>query len=154
MSEVDSKDHNERSRSWLSSLVYGALLPSIVVAIGVVLVATVSLGYPGLLASLLASITVLIFFSVNLLVGRWANHLDPRLTLVVALLSYFLKLIVLGTFLLLVDRFTEPATIDRRTFAVASIVLTLAWLGGEIRAFLKIRYIYGDHVGRNNHGQL
>lgn len=125
--------------SWRSSLWRGALLPSLLTALLSGLIGYLVRGSAGLAASLLASLTVIIFFSVHLIVARISRSLDPTSTMLVAMLSYFLKVALMAIFLILVTRLTEPESIDRPTFAVVALALTTAWLAGEIRAFLRLR---------------
>jgi hypothetical protein len=117
----------------------GAILPSSVVAIFLIITMSVVNGRSGLLGALLASITVLIFFSIHLLVARISRDLDPMATMALAMFSYFAKVIFMGVFLLLVTKFTERSTVDRPSFAICAILITMAWLFGEIRSFLKLR---------------
>jgi hypothetical protein len=56
-----------------------------------------------------------------------------------AMFSYFAKVILMGAFLLLVTRYSDKSTIDRGSFAICAILITMAWLFGEIRSFLKLR---------------
>jgi len=53
--------------------------------------------------------------------------------------SYFAKVIFMGVFLFLVTKYTERSTVDRVSFAICAILITMAWLLGEIRSFLKLR---------------
>ena len=117
----------------------GAILPSSVVALFLIITMSVVNGRSGLLGALLASITVLIFFSIHLLVARISRDLDPMATMALAMFSYFAKVIFMGVFLLLVTKFTERSTVDRPSFAICAILITMAWLFGEIRSFLKLR---------------
>jgi len=117
----------------------GAILPSSVVAIFLIITMSVVNGRSGLLGALLASITVIIFFSIHLLVARISRDLDPMTTMALAMFSYFAKVIFMGVFLLLVTKFTERSTVDRPSFAICAILITMAWLFGEIRSFLKLR---------------
>ena len=117
----------------------GAILPSSVVAIFLIITMSVVNGRSGLLGALLASITVLIFFSIHLLIARISRDLDPMATMALAMFSYFAKVIFMGVFLLLVTKFTERSTVDRPSFAICAILITMAWLFGEIRSFLKLR---------------
>ena len=117
----------------------GAILPSSVVAIFLIITMSVVNGRAGLLGALLASITVIIFFSIHLLVARVSRDLDPMATMALAMFSYFAKVIFMGVFLLLVTKFTERSTVDRPSFAICAILITMAWLFGEIRSFLKLR---------------
>ena len=117
----------------------GAILPSSVVAIFLIITMSVVNGRSGLLGALLASITVIIFFSIHLLVARISRDLDPMATMALAMFSYFAKVIFMGVFLLLVTKFTDRSTVDRTSFAICAILITMAWLFGEIRSFLKLR---------------
>jgi len=117
----------------------GSILSSSVVAIFLIITMSVVNGKSGLLGALLASITVMIFFSIHLLVARVSRDLDPMATMALAMFSYFAKVIFMGVFLLLVTKFTDRSTVDRASFAICTIVITMAWLLGEIRSFLKLR---------------
>ena len=117
----------------------GAILPSSVVALFLIITMSVVNGRAGLLGALLASVTVVIFFSIHLLVARVSRDLDPMATMALAMFSYFAKVIFMGVFLLLVTKFTDRSTIDRPSFAICAILITMAWLFGEIRSFLKLR---------------
>jgi len=117
----------------------GAILPSSVVALFLIITMSVVNGRSGVLGALLASVTVIIFFSIHLLVARVSRDLDPMATMALAMFSYFAKVIFMGVFLLLVTKFTERSTVDRPSFAICAILITMAWLFGEIRSFLKLR---------------
>jgi ATP synthase protein I len=116
-----------------------AVLPaSIIAGLSTIVMGFVN-GQSGLLGGLLASFTVIIFFSVHLLVARISRDLDPMATMALAMFSYFAKVIFMGVFLLLVTRYSDRSTIDRGSFAICAILITMAWLFGEIRSFLKLR---------------
>ena len=129
----------EKNISSDTTLWKGAILPSSVVAIFLIITMSVVNVRSGLLGALLASITVLIFFSIHLLVARVSRDLDPMATMALAMFSYFAKVIFMGVFLLLVTKFTDRSTVDRPSFAICAILITMAWLFGEIRSFLKLR---------------
>jgi len=129
----------EKNISSDTTLWKGAILPSSVVAIFLIITMSVVNGKSGLLGALLASITVIIFFSIHLLVARVSRDLDPIATMALAMFSYFAKVIFMGVFLLLVTKFTDRSTVDRPSFAICAILITMAWLFGEIRSFLKLR---------------
>ena len=130
MSEKDASD---------TALWKGAIFPASLVAILLVIIMSVINGRSGLLGSLLASVTVIIFFSIHLLVARVSRDLEPMATMALAMFSYFAKVIFMGVFLLLVTKFTDRSTVDRTSFAICAILITMAWLFGEIRSFLKLR---------------
>ena len=118
----------------------GAIVPAATVAAIALIVDTVIKGKSGFLGGLLASITVIIFFSVHLLVARISRNLDPMATMMLAMFSYFAKVIFMGVFLVLITKFTDRSTVDRTSFAISALMITMAWLVGEIRSFMKLRF--------------
>ena len=118
----------------------GAIVPASVVAAMALIADTVLKGKSGFLGGLLASITVIIFFSVHLLVARVSRDLDPMATMMLAMFSYFAKVIFMGVFLVLITKFTDRSTVDRTSFAISALLITMAWLVGEIRSFMKLRF--------------
>jgi len=118
----------------------GAVLPAGVVAVITLILTTVIKGKSGFFGGLLASVTVLIFFSVHLLVARISRNLDPMATMMLAMFSYFAKVIFMGVFLILITKFTDRSTVDRTSFAISALLITMAWLAGEIRSFIKLRF--------------
>lgn len=124
----------DEQRLWV-----GALIPSTTIAIVALILSTILRHKSGLLGALLASATVILFFSVHLLISKISTNLDPMITMALAMFSYFAKVIVMGVFLLLITRLTSPSTVDRTSFGVSAIAIAIGWLGGEIRAFFKLR---------------
>ena len=117
----------------------GALVPALVVTVISIVISIAVKKGPGAWGSLLASMTVLIFFSVHLGISAISKNLDPIATMALAMFSYFAKVRVMGAFLLIVTKFTSPATINRPAFAITALAITAAWLAGEIRAFMKLK---------------
>jgi ATP synthase protein I len=109
-------------------LMLGALIPTLAVGILGIITAALIRGKPGLLGALLAQLVVVMYFTVHLVVSAISRKLDPLTTIA-----------LLGLFLWLLTRYTSRETIDRGSFGVVAIALTVAWLGGEIRSFLKLR---------------
>ena len=118
----------------------GALIPAISVALISIIAGVLIRGDSGLWGSLLASATVILYFSVHLLISKISVNLDPMATMALAMFSYFAKVILMGALLLVVTKTTSPETVDRPTFAIAAFSITAAWLAGEIRAFVKLRF--------------
>lgn len=117
----------------------GAIFPALLVATLTCIGVSVVNGISGLLAGLLASLTVFIFFSVHQLVSKVSQNLDPMLTMALAMFSYFAKVLLMWVFLLLVTRYTDRDSVDRASFAICAILITMTWLISEIRSFLKLR---------------
>ena len=126
-------------RSFESDLGKGAVIPATIVGVIGVIIAGLWRGKSGILAGLLAQFIVLLFFAIHLLVAKISNKLDPIAVMGLAMFSYFAKVIVLGVFLLVVVGRIDPITLDRTSFGAIAIAVTVAWLGGEIRAFLKLK---------------
>jgi len=131
---VSNRVVENEQRLWV-----GALIPSSIVALIALVLCAALRHKSGLLGALLASATVIIFFSVHLLISKISTNLDPMITMALAMFSYFAKVFVMGVFLLLITRLTSPTTVDRTSFGVSAIAIAVAWLGGEIRAFFKLR---------------
>jgi hypothetical protein len=82
---------------------------------------------------------VLIYFVVHLVVSKVSTNLDPISTMALALFSYFAKLFFLGLFLWALAQYTSREAIDRLSFGATAIMLTAAWLGGEVASYLKLK---------------
>lgn len=117
----------------------GALLPALALTLISLVASTYFVGTPGFVGAALASITVLIFFSVSLFVGRMTSNANPITTMALAMFSYFTKLILMAMFLLAVTRLSEPESVDRTSFGISALAITFAWLFGEVRSFFKLR---------------
>lgn len=117
----------------------GAIIPASITALLSLIVMATLKGKSGAVGAILASVTVIIFFSIHLLVARISRNLDPMIAMALAMFSYFAKVVFMGIFLLLVTRFTDRSTVDRASFAICAILITMAWLFGEVRSFLKLR---------------
>jgi hypothetical protein len=117
----------------------GALVPASVTALICLIILSYLNGISGAIGSALATVTVIVFFSINLLVARISRNLDPMATMALAMFSYFAKVIFMGVFLLLVTKYTERSVVDRESFAICAILITMAWLFGEVRSFLKLK---------------
>jgi len=128
-----------KSQSNEALLLKGALLPTAVVGVLALAIATYLEGRAGLFGALLAQVVVLIYFALHILVSKISTNLDPVTTMSLAMFSYFAKFLALGLLLWLLDRFTSETLVDRRSFGIAAVALTFAWLGGEIASYLKLK---------------
>lgn len=117
----------------------GALLPSLLVTSIGIAIFSVGKGFAGFLGASLAGFTVVIYFSISLLVARLTRHTDPIATMAVAMFSYFTKLLFFALFLLLVTKLTSESSVNRIAFGATSIAAAFAWLTGEVRAFFRLR---------------
>ena len=117
----------------------GAIVPSTIVALLCIIGSAIVRHMPGFLGALIASATVIIFLGIHLGISAISKNLDPIAVMGMAMFSYFAKVLVMGGLLLFVSQVTAPATVNRATFAVAALSITAAWLGGEIRAFFRLK---------------
>ena len=120
-------------------LLRGVFVPTLVTSVVALAAATAVKGTNGLLGALLAQFVVVIFFIIHIAVSRLTRNLDPISTMAMALFSYFAKLFGLGLLLWAIAKFTDRATIDRISFGITALALTIAWLWGEIASFMKLR---------------
>lgn len=116
------------------TLFNGAAKPAFAVGVLAAVVAFITSGLNGLEASLLATLIVLIFFAIHLFLAKVTTYLDPKMTFVIMLHSYFLKVIVILLFLVL----ARNSSVDRTVFALAATAVTIAWISGEIKAYWRL----------------
>ncbi len=134
---MSSKDFVGQSSE--NAMLKGALLPTVVVGIICIAIFSVVKGLHGFYGALVAQVVVVIFFLVHLLISRLSRNLDPMATMALAMFSYFAKVMVMGAFLLILTKFTSREVIDRTAFGLTALVLTAAWLGGEIKSYLSLK---------------
>ncbi|MEI9906871.1 MAG: hypothetical protein WDO06_02245 [Actinomycetota bacterium] len=127
----------------------GAIVPASLVAVAGTAIATAINGSSGLLGGILASLIVLIFLVIHLYISKISTDMEPIMTMVLAMISYFAKLLILGAFLFILMKTIGPETLNRKSFAAVASAITFAWLAGEIRAFLKLRL----HLPMPNQGK-
>ena len=130
---------NSQEQSNEMQLLRGAVKPTAITGLISVITSAILAGLPGFYGALLAQFIVVIFFTVTLGVSKISKDLDPLSTMGLALFSYTTKLLLVGLFLFAITNFTERETINRTSFGVAAILLTLSWLGGEIASYMKLR---------------
>lgn len=130
---------NLKEQSNESQLLRGAVKPTAITGLISVIISAIVAGLPGMSGALLAQFIVVIFFAVTLGVSKFSKDLDPLSTMGLALFSYTTKLLFVGLFLFAITNFTQRETINRTSFGVSAILLTLSWLGGEIASYMKLR---------------
>ena len=120
-------------------LLRGAVIPTAITGIISIVASSVIAGLPGFYGAFLAQFIVVIFFAVTLWVSKLSKNLDPLSTMGLALFSYTTKLLLVGVFLWALTNYTDREAINRTSFGVAAILLSLSWLGGEIASYTKLR---------------
>jgi ATP synthase protein I len=120
-------------------LLRGAIIPTAITGVVSIVASFALAGLPGLYGAFLAQFIVVIFFAVTLWVSKLSRNLDPLSTMGLALFSYTTKLLLIGVFLWVLTTYTDREAINRTSFGVAAILLSLSWLGGEIASYMKLR---------------
>ena len=128
-----------KEKSNESQLLAGALKPTLIVGVIAIALSTFIRGLSGFYGALLAQFIVAIYFVVHILVSRLTRNLDPISTMAMAMTSYFAKLTLLGLFLWALGNYTDRDFIDRQSFGISACAITLAWLGGEVASYLKLK---------------
>ena len=93
-----------------------------------------------LLSSVLSLATVVIYFLASILLFRYKGN-SAITFLALVQVAYFLKLILVALALIVVFK-SFGDHLDRTWFGISTILIAAAWLGGEIRGFFRIRYIF------------
>jgi Ca2+/Na+ antiporter len=117
----------------------GAVKPTLIVGLLAAILSFAFSGSGGLKASLLATSIVFIFFAIHLFLAKVTSYLDPKLTFAIMMLIYLLKVSLL--FLLV----SANLSVDRTIFALVATAVTIAWLGGEAKAYWRLG---GTHGGK------
>lgn len=130
---------SSQNKSNESQLLLGAIKPTLIIGLLAIVIFTLVRGLAGFFGALLAQFIVAIYFIVHILVSKLTRNLDPISTMAMALFSYFAKLFFLGLFLWALAKYTDREVIDRLSFGAAACALTIAWLGGEIASYLKLK---------------
>lgn len=137
-----SRSHPRKawSSSAAGSMLRVALLPSVAVSAVCVALGAWVAGQTGFWGSLLGAGLVLVFFSMSLVALGATTHLDPTLTLLIALALYTVKIIALAVaFVALNGAGLLGDPFDRTALGVTVIVSTLVWTVLEIVASVKHR---------------
>jgi hypothetical protein len=121
------------------ALLRGAVIPTVIIGVFAIGLSAWFKGAAGFVGALLAQFIVIAFFTANLLAARISRDLEPSLTMAIAMVSYLVKVILLGVFLGLITTFVPEDICHRGAFGLSAVAATFAWLGGEIVAFLKLK---------------
>ena len=128
-----------KEKSNETQLLRGAIVPTLLVGAIAIALFSALRGLSGFYGAILAQFIVAIYFIIHILVSHLTRNLDPISTMAMVLFSYFAKLVFLGLFLWALAKYTDRQTIDRVSFGAAACALTIAWLGGEIASYLKLK---------------
>lgn len=119
-------------RKGLSPLV-GALASGVVVLLVLVVAAALSTGRTGVIGAGTGGVLTLAVFALGIAAVSFVARLVPGASLLVALLTYALQLLVLALVVAAIDRAdVDGETLSRGWFAAAVIAVTLAWVVGQL----------------------
>ena len=118
----------------------GALAAGTAAVLVVVVVAGVIDGRPGVLGAAVGGVLTLVVFALGLTAVGFVARLVPGASMLVALMTYALQLLVLALVVVAIDRADSGAeSLSRGWFAAAVIVVTLTWLVGQVLAATRER---------------
>lgn len=124
----------------VTPLLRGALLPTLAVAAVAIAASTAFAGTRGLVGALLGAAVVITFSGGGLLALRAVRQMYPEVVLLVAVGSYVLRVVIFGVLLALVGSLNGVDSVVHRTAtALTVLVCVVAWLAGELRAFVRMR---------------
>jgi ATP synthase protein I len=122
------------------SAVLGPVTVGVVVGLVLVTLAASTTGAPGAAGAAIGSVMVLTFFGFGAAVLGVVARLAPAASLLVALLTYTLQVVLVGVvFLALSSGGALEGPVDARWLAAAVIIGTLVWLGTQVTLAMRAR---------------
>jgi ATP synthase protein I len=121
------------------AILRGAAVPTAVAALLLVLAGALLAGAEGALGAGLGAVVVGAFFTVGVVAIAWASRISPFVMMQVAILTYLVKIALLGV---LVVTLADTEAFNTRAFAAAVLVSTLVWVLAEVRAFSRLKMPY------------
>lgn len=96
-------------------------------------------GSEGLIAGLMGTAIVIVFFSLGQGILGWVLKNNPQMALSVALAVYLVKI---GLLFVLIVVLQDATFFNFKVFAVTIVACTLAWTTAEIYVFGKTKVLY------------
>ena len=102
-------------------------------------------GGKGLVGALLGVGLVAVFFGIDALALSWAAHRSPQVTMVTAITTYLVKILVL---LFLVAKYSGTTAFNGKIFGFTVIVCVIVWTTSQavVAARLKAPYVEPEPV--------
>ena len=126
-------------RNGLSPLL-GALASGAVMVVLLVVLAALTSGRPGVVGVAAGGVLTLAVFTLGVAVVGFVARLLPGASLLVALMTYVLQLLVLALVVAAIDGADLGAeTLSRGWFAAGVIAVTLTWVAGQLVAATRQR---------------
>jgi ATP synthase protein I len=119
----------------------GAAIPTCLAGLAAAIVCGTVAGSEGVIAAVMGTALVMVFFSISLVAVAYAGRISPQAMMPAALGSYVLKLLVIYAALAALKNVTiwHP-----RSFAWTVLALTLVWVFAEARGLIKSKMLYVD----------
>lgn len=122
------------------SPVLGALVSGAAMVVVLLVVAGLVSGRPGVVGVAVGGVLTLVVFTLGVASVGFVARLLPGASLLVALMTYVLQLLVLALVVAAIDRADVGAeTLSRGWFAAAVIAVTLTWVVGQLVAATRER---------------
>jgi ATP synthase protein I len=122
-----------------------SVLLTIPVALAMVALSAGVGGVKGLIGALLGVALVIIFFGVSMLVVGWAARISQPATMIAALATFLVKILVLAV---LVDRFAGTTEFNSKLFGFTAIVCIVAWSTSQAITSAKQKMLYVEPDGK------
>lgn len=141
-------DSKPGPRSGLSPLL-GAVAAGAVAVLVLVVAAAVTDGRAAVVGAASGGVLTLVVFALGIAVVSAVARMMPSASLLVALMTYALQLLVLALCITALDRAgVGPETLARGWFAAGVIAVTLLWMAGQFVAATRQRIpVYELHPG-------
>ena len=131
-----------------------AFAVTLVVALSAVAFAALTTGPAGVRGALIGSGMVLVFFGLGALVVNAVASVSPALSLLVALLTYLLQIVLVGlVFVALTQSGALDETVHREWLGGSVIAATLAWMAAQVISATRSRQPLYDLPDRPSDGQ-
>ena len=151
MTTESKQDTRQVTRAAASPLL-GAGLAGAAAVLVLAVVAVVVDGSPGLAGALVGGLLTLAVFAVGTTLVSAAARTLPAASLLVALLTYTLQLLVLAVAVGALERSgLAGEQLSRGWFAAAVIAVTCLWLAGHVRGALRQRIPAFEDASRSAH---
>jgi hypothetical protein len=116
-----------------------AAIPTLAVGLIAVIASLWFAGAEGALGAAIGTLLVALFFTIGLAAVAGAGRISPMAMFTAAVLSYLVKIIVIGFTL---RAFRDAEAWDFTAFAWTVVAGTIAWTAGEVRAFMRLKLLY------------
>lgn len=135
---MTTESHRD-TRTGLSPLL-GAVAAGAVAVLALVVAASLTDGRPAVVGAASGGLLTLVVFAFGVAVVGVVARLVPAASLMVALLTYALQLLVVALCITAINRAgVGPETLDRGWFAAGVIAVTLLWMAGHLVAATRQR---------------